>query len=189
MQLPTKNCIIISLQFNEINILLLCRYYSSAERKYLKMSFEGRNVTKHDQARALKNGLQLAWALNRTLILPKFHCDKGYCNFLDIFGYCISILDEMIEVTYREQMFLANPLVPENVRASSTDVFDISGKTTGRKVQEDFSVLLQELSPFRNYSVICVSMPYHVIFNFNTELFTHLLPLSEINCKPKAIRV
>ena len=153
------------------------------------MSFQRRNVTKHDQARALKNGLQMAWALNRTLILPKFYCDKGYCNFLDIFGYCISVLDEMVEVTYREHMFLGSHLVPVNVRASSTGVLDISGKTTDRKVQKDFSDLVKMLSPFRNYSVICVSMPHHVIFNFNTELFTHLLPLSEINCHPRAIKI
>ena len=90
---------------------IFCRYYSSEERKYLKMSFEGRNVSKHDQATALKNGLHLAWALNRTLILPKFYHKKGYTHFLDIFGYCISILDEMVEVTYREHMFLENHLV------------------------------------------------------------------------------
>ena len=40
------------------------------------------------------------------------------------FGYCLSVLDEMVEVTYREHMFLENHLVPENVRTRSTDVLD-----------------------------------------------------------------
>ena len=153
------------------------------------MSFQERNVTKQDQVTALKNGLQLAWALNRTLILPKFYCEKGYCNFLDIFGYCISILDEMFEVTYREHMFLKNHLVPQKVRAHTTEVLDISvGTTADRRILQNFSDLLQELSPFGNYSVICISMPHKVIFNFNQELTTHLLPLNGIDCKPKAKR-
>ena len=153
------------------------------------MSFQDRNVTKHDQARALKNGLQLAWALNRTLILPKFYCDKGYCNFLDIFGYCISILDEMVEVSYREHMFLKNHLVPEKVRTHSTEVLDISvGTTEDKRVLENFSDVFLELSPVASYSVISVSMPHKVIFNFHQELTKHLLPLNEFDCKPRAKR-
>ena len=151
------------------------------------MSFKGRNVSKHDQATALKNGLQLAWVLNRTLILPKFNHKKGYTHFLDIFGYCISILDEMVEVSYREHMFLENHLVPEKVRTHTTEVLDISGTTRLKKVLENFSDLLQELSPFGNFFVICVSIPHNVIFNFNQELTKHLLPLNETNCKPETL--
>ena len=177
----------ITLLADNNEIFIFCRYYSSEERTYLKMSFEGRNVSKHDQVTALKNGLQLAWALNRTLILPKFYHEKGYTHFLDIFGYCISTLDGMVEVTYREHMFLENHLVPEKVRTHTTEVLDISGTTGVKKVLQDFSDLFQELSPFGNFSVICVSIPHNVIFNFNQELTKHLLPLNETNCKPETL--
>ena len=141
--LPSRNFVVSS---NEMFIFR--RYYSSEERKYLKISFQGRNISKHDQAIALKNGLQLAWAFNRTLILPKFNHEKGYTHFLDIFGYCISILDEMVEVSYREHMFLENHLVPEKVRTRSTEVLHISRSTRAKKVLTDFSDLFKELSPF-----------------------------------------
>ena len=87
-------------------------------------------------------------------------------------------------------MFLKNHLVPEKVRTHTTKVLDISvGTTADRRILENFSDLFQELSPFGNYSVICISMPHKVIFNFNQELTTHLLPLNEMKCKPKAKRV
>ena len=152
------------------------------------MSFQGRNISKHDQATGLKNGLQLAWALNRTLILPTFYCEKGYCNFLDIFGRCISILDEMDEVTYREHMFLENPIVPEKVRTHTTDVVNISDKAGARTVKEDISDLLEELYPFRNYSIINVSMPHNILFSFNYELTRHLQALHKPICKPARLK-
>ena len=90
----------------------------------------------------------------------------------------------MVEVTYREHMFLENHLVPEKVRTHTTEVLDISGTTGVKKVVKDFSDLFQELSPFGNFSVICVSIHHNVIFNFNQEVTKHLLPLNETNCKP-----
>ena len=74
--LPSRNFVVSS---NEM--FIFCRYYCSEERKYLKISFQGRNISKHDQARALKNGLQLAWALK---VLVMFEKSENFFSFLVI---------------------------------------------------------------------------------------------------------
>ena len=148
------------------------------------MSIPKNSSNKGRQASALINGLQLARALNRTLILPKFLCPGKYCNFFDVFGYCISFLDDNAVISYRENMFLENPLVPQKVKNSITEeVLDIEGKPEFQN-ETRLNRILKELSEYEVYSVIRASVPYNANVVLNENITESLKDLYQSFCGP-----
>ena len=142
-------------------------YYSSPSRKYLTYSNPKRfgNRTKSCERTALKTALTISKLLNRTLILPKFHCDgckirKDACSLNTHFN--VLTFDKYFKNSYREHVFLSHELVPEEITTSISPSIDISSEyeerpksniTTNyflnwfqRETLKDFSVLrFQEL--------------------------------------------
>jgi len=106
-------------------------YYSSASRKYMMYDNPdnfGAKLTFANESAALKSAFAIAHILNRTLILPRFHCGKKlrnkptkYC-YAGVF-YKIKNLDR--ELPYRESVFLRHPLVPNAVKLSLSPVLEI----------------------------------------------------------------
>lgn len=103
------------------------QYYSSPIRKYLLYDnphdFGNSTVNRDEELRSLRSALALALILNRTLILPRFHCDSSvWCSFLS--HYRLTTFDKYFRGLYREHSFLAHPKVPAHVRQSlSTKYF------------------------------------------------------------------
>ena len=129
------------------------------------------------QERCLRNGLELALLLNRTLILPKFFCGNQVCNLMKRFPKSVKLLDEKLATNYREHMFLKNPLVPDNVRNSiSKEIFFNSEKDgTNDSTMIFFNQKYlnahawhheRYLDDFKNYSVIMVSVSPTLTFDF-----------------------
>lgn len=102
------------------------KYYTSGKRRYLTYEnpyFFDDQTWKMEQ-RALLTGLQIAEALNRTLILPKFHCCDcqkencpsalAKCSLLSVLR--IRNFDKTYANIYRENSFLQHPLVPKDAK-------------------------------------------------------------------------
>jgi len=154
---PCKKCVIMHnnyissveakiYRFKEYGLWLVDEhlYYSDTNRKYIKydnpVDF---NVNKHGidttiemELVSLKAALIIGQILNRTVILPKFHCRgaKGYkplpgqmCHFamhfaVRRFNYYLPALG-----AYRESVFLEHPLVPESTKKSISKLILIDG--------------------------------------------------------------
>ena len=89
--------------------------------------------------------------LNRTIIFPKFLCEKRFCNFHDLFGNRIKHLDDNYELKYREHMFLSNALVPKEVKSSKTIPINISSKAISKY---DKNFIKEYFFMYSNVSVI-----------------------------------
>ena len=100
-------------------------YYSSTSRKYLlyenPYKFENNDVTHREEHGALQAAIAIAMILNRTLILPAFHCDSNLCSMINY--YRISSLDKTFKNLYRESVFLKHPKVPEAIQKSKSETF------------------------------------------------------------------
>lgn len=97
--------------------------YLSGTRNYL--TYENRWIDPPTQVRLLKKALYLAKVLNRTLILPRFHCHHiGYLNHfhqMTLSPDCTA--ERFVDIQYlhehyqiRESSFLNNPLLPARIR-------------------------------------------------------------------------
>ena len=105
-------------------------YYSDSDRKYLTYTNPILKTEQGlDQERdALVNALSIGYLLNRTVILPAFHCfeTRGYfcrsndqeCSLLPL--YHVETFDKYFDNAYREHVFLSHDLVPESTRRSQT---------------------------------------------------------------------
>ena len=121
------------------------KYYSSPTGRYLTYSNPidfGMSQTVYEEETALKNAFFLGLLLDRTVILPKFHCyiplinrttetrsgefHTKDCNYMG--NYIIKSLDENME--YRENLFLESPLVPIKVKLSRTSQILIDNYTS-----------------------------------------------------------
>lgn len=122
-------------------------YYSCPDRKYMMYdnpTLFGTNLMFAKEDAALRSAFAIAHILNRTLILPRFHCQscKGHCDaagkakpgsgFADEIAkphcyigvyYNIAKLDGALP--YRESVFLQHPLVPESTKSSVSPVLKI----------------------------------------------------------------
>ena len=112
-------------------------YFSCPNRTYMTYDNPddfGANSTYTEEYAALRNAFTIAHILNRTLILPRFHCyqckmfpgEKPVSHCYAGKFYKISRLDR--ELPYRESVFLRHPLVPQSVKTSVSPVMTI---TTG----------------------------------------------------------
>ena len=122
-------------------------YYSSSSRRYLTYGNPidwGAKDNLDKETQALKSALSIAHVLNRTLILPAFHCpakckdapckNPGNRCALNTF-YKISNFDSQFGGLYREHVFLKNSMVPEGVKHSQSDTIVIEGATGTEKTQ------------------------------------------------------
>ena len=117
-------------------------YYSSTDRKYLV--YDNPYVTsragdglklEHD---ALLNALSIGYLLNRTVILPAFHChetrhqickrDHQECSLMA--QYHLMTFDQLFSDAYREHVFLSHDLVPDSTRQSRTKPHVINTKAS-----------------------------------------------------------
>ncbi len=106
-------------------------YYSSPHALYLTydnpLDFGPRHTGERERS-ALRTALRIAYVLNRTLILPTFHCYEcplGACR--NAAGRCslfalvhLSNFDLYFKDAYREHVFLLHSKVPETVKNSQT---------------------------------------------------------------------
>ena len=153
---------------NFLNIYIyISRYYSSLSRKYLQILFTEKALSKSEQQKVLENGFQLSEILNRTIIFPKFLCEKRFCNFHDLFGNRIKHLDDNFEFQYREHMFLSNILVPEQVKNSRTLPINISSKAISKYEKNSIK---EYFSMYSNVSVIMVLLSNDLHFTFDRKV-------------------
>ncbi|KAK2167064.1 hypothetical protein LSH36_32g10004 [Paralvinella palmiformis] len=107
-------------------------YYSDKTRKYIKygnpIDFGAREEFGCSNAMeevSLKTALIIGHILNRTVIMPRFHCDGKIhiCHFG--FRFYVRRLELYLPVleTYRENVFLEHPLVPESTKKSVSEMF------------------------------------------------------------------
>jgi hypothetical protein len=105
-------------------------YYTSLDRGYIAYSNPYTlSDTVYTEYEALKSAFWIGHVLNRTVILPQFHRPYFSCPVCEghdfvAFNtlYSIKDLDEQMgHDAYRESSFLENPLVPNDVRASTLE--------------------------------------------------------------------
>ncbi|ESO03318.1 hypothetical protein HELRODRAFT_173604 [Helobdella robusta] len=98
------------------------RYYSDEKRKYLLYNNPFLNnppnnySTDKAELNALKTGFALAQMLNRTLIIPRFHCHGPKNPYECSIIHWIYVKELNKQFSYRENSFLLNPLVPKSIR-------------------------------------------------------------------------
>lgn len=129
-------------------------YYTDPDRKYLAygnpLDF-GRDATLGEERDALRAALFLGALLNRTVILPAFHCHGcgyGACKnrerrcALNTF-FRIASFDQEFSGLYREHVFLLHAKVPDSVkRNQSGEVLVCSGCLPSMIVGPKVQVLL-----------------------------------------------
>ena len=122
------------------------QYYSSTDMKYLV--FDNPIVTSTVQElAALKSAMAIGSVLNRTVILPKFHCSKEWCPLNSIIR--IDKFDEAFGGVYREHSFLTHPLVPQTVKSSMTGPVIIATNFAVKNMADDFqSESVEKFEPF-----------------------------------------
>ncbi|KAK2153432.1 hypothetical protein LSH36_297g02016 [Paralvinella palmiformis] len=112
-------------------------YYTAVDRKYLLYSnplrLEDPDEMERLERSALISALAICQLLNRTLVLPKFHCyDKDgrgkRCALNSKFN--VASFDAEFSGHYREHSFLDHPLVPERFKSRSGPVFLILTNVT-----------------------------------------------------------
>ena len=112
-------------------------YYSSTIRRYIvyenPLVGAGSPPSLSLQLGALRSALAIGQTLNRTVILPSFHCDKHKTCALNSF-LRVSSFDEIFRSKYREHVFLRHPMVPKSVKQSTSKTFlilsDAANSTT-----------------------------------------------------------
>ena len=99
--------------------------YLSVSRKYL--TYNNPSIDPNAQIEQLTKALHLSVVLNRTLILPRFHCNhmdyynafhKTKLSFNCTAERLVSIEHLNANFSIRENSFLTNPLVPPHIRSS-----------------------------------------------------------------------
>lgn len=106
-------------------------YYSDPYRMYITfhnpVDLGDSSSNRFFEMENLKIGLYLGALLNRTLILPSFHCYGGRTKASQHRKYCslmtslhVATFDKYFKSSYREHVFLQHSLVPDSVKASVT---------------------------------------------------------------------
>ena len=123
------------------------QYYSSPTRKYLTYSnpemFKDQPVKPREEIQALMNAAVIAEILNRTLILPKFHCGSKGQATCTILNHILVRNFEAQFPNYRESTFLSHDKVPNEIKHSLSKLYFI----TTRKSQQPFGKEAVVLEP------------------------------------------
>lgn len=128
-------------------------YYSNPATKYLayKNPVDFGKESRSKERAALVTAMTLGKILNRTVILPKFHCYgkrvNDRCSFLTHFH--ISSFDKHFKDEYRENSFLQNPLVPRSTK-----------KSVSREIVIKTSQLKDKYNPSTNESFVFSATDY-----------------------------
>eukprot|EP00923_Selenidium_pygospionis_P002838 GHVN01004354.1.p1 GENE.GHVN01004354.1~~GHVN01004354.1.p1 ORF type:complete len:204 (+),score=18.91 GHVN01004354.1:772-1383(+) len=89
------------------------QYYTSLDRKYIVYDNPVVDANAAPQLEALKSAMAIGQILNRTVILPRFHCPSRDCPLSCLVK--ISSFDKQFGEGYRESSFLSHPLVPKQI--------------------------------------------------------------------------
>lgn len=110
-------------------------YYSSLSTKYLYFEnphhFDKSEDLKREEVDALKSAFAIGEILNRTIILPRFHCGKKLDEPCSIISYLLLRQLQTVYPNYRENSFLIHPIVPDSVKSAKTNVHYISSDQNG----------------------------------------------------------
>ena len=108
------------------------RKYISYDNPYIDSNSNGMNMERD----ALVNALAIGYLLNRTVILPKFHChtkrgtncqsNEQHCSLMT--HYHVERFDAYFANSYREHVFLSHDLVPRDVRQSQSSLYSIESE-------------------------------------------------------------
>ncbi|ESO03311.1 hypothetical protein HELRODRAFT_173597 [Helobdella robusta] len=132
-------------------------YYSDRNRKYLLynnpfFSFPPVNyTTDREELNALKTGFALAQMLNRTLIIPRFHCRGAKNPYECSLIHWINVKSFDMFFEYRENSFLSNPLVPENIRKNLSQTCPY-----GKNQNKNLNNLNVCTPPLKNFTTECL---------------------------------
>ncbi|KAK2158378.1 hypothetical protein LSH36_171g00009 [Paralvinella palmiformis] len=111
-------------------------YYSDSDRKYIiydnpiqfnhNETYKGFDTKKMELV-SLKAAFVIGRILNRTVILPKFHC-QGANGYKPLTGQVYTSVRKFesylpVLTTYREHVFLKHPLVPKMIKESKPEPF------------------------------------------------------------------
>ena len=149
-------------------IFLLYSYYSDPSRKYLVVELPPTLTDKKGQKEVLLSSFELAYVLNRTLILPAFNCPNTvtkHCNYQTRFPRTPFYLD-IIEGKYREHMFLQHPKVPNAVKFSQSQKVNFKKLIRGyaRNIfgDQDKDILRKYLNEYSTFAVLNIK-DFHLI--------------------------
>ncbi|ESO07131.1 hypothetical protein HELRODRAFT_170433 [Helobdella robusta] len=154
-------------------------YYSDNEKKYLLYnnpyltSPPANFSTEVEELNALKTAFALAQMLNRTLILPRFHClgpkNPRECSILH--WVYVRTLDAFFE--YRENSFLSNALVPQSIKK------DLSQQCPYGTKQIKISIKENLCSPkLKNDTTGCLEPVWNFIDTKDSMMFNDLVRYS-----------
>ena len=113
-------------------------YYTDANAKYITYSnpIDFGKKTPEIEIATLRTAMQIGYLLNRSVILPKFHCYG--CQYMacdNSARHCslntyikISTFDRYMKHKYREHMFLENPKVPQSVLISRSPIISVRAR-------------------------------------------------------------
>ncbi len=101
-------------------------YYTNPDARYI--IYDNYDVTDffNTQRNALLRALAIGKVLNRSVILPKFHCSTSLCP-LNSFIY-INSFDKSFAGYYREHSFLIHPKVPKKILDGKSPLLHIGFK-------------------------------------------------------------
>ena len=184
-------------------------YYSCPDRKYVTYdnpeNFDVSSMFAMEDA-ALRNAFAIAHVLNRTLVLPLFHCQdcKRYCgaarNAKPVSRYVnktakphcyvgayynIAQLDRFLP--YRESVFLKHPLVPKSVKVSVSPVLKITSGLDPSKQDKEHEFVMNIANAttkaelvqwFARYSSVSV-LRFHSLYG----VFSSFETFSDLNYK------
>ena len=104
------------------------QYFSSPHRKYLAFDnpcfINNTEESIKEEHGSLQAALAISSILNRTLILPAFHCKLQLCSFISLFH--MQSFHRQFGNTFRENSFLKHKKVPETILQSRSKSFLIS---------------------------------------------------------------
>ena len=104
------------------------QYFSSPSRKYITFdnlyNIDSSKRTNEEEKQSLQSALAIAMILNRTLILPAFHCGRTLCSMLSY--YRLKQFCAEFSGAFREHSFLKHYKVPNSVKTSRSKVYFIA---------------------------------------------------------------
>jgi len=111
------------------------QYYTSNTRFYLTYTNQkpssvcDQSAVTKSEISALKTALTIGYLLNRTTILPRFHCESKADDCPLNFFLQMKNFDSYFANNYRENSFLYHPKVPLNVKYGLSKLQLVTGRT------------------------------------------------------------
>lgn len=182
-------------------------YYSSNAAKYIsyenpmlsasadKKADKPTYVWKREK-KALQNALMVGALLNRSVILPKFHCKKKLCSLLNWIK--IKEFDVVFKDRYRENLFLTHSKVPSDISSSVSPLYLIESGSSAFGISSPDDIIFHEPSDEDNGPSDTEILQWYgnvaekiLRFKFLNGEFKHLqnLPLGSYSTSIKAFEI